>query len=1011
MKKFLLIVMSLSIFINSIVNIPTASALSISNTDLPEIGKVVEGFKLVEIIENHQITGQLAIFKHEKTGATLVYNKNNDNNRTFSITFKTPCLDDTGVNHVLEHSVLGGSKKYPSQGLFFGLINQTYNTFMNAMTMYDFTTYPCSSLSEQQLLKLSDVYMDAVFNPMVLTDKRIFDREAYRYTLDSIDSNIELTGTVYNEMKGIYDLNYAHMLNLMNEMCSNSEPMHVSGGDPAHITELTYEQLISTHNTYYHPSNCMIFLYGDLNYKKFFKMFNNDYLSKYDYKEMTSTQYKKDIIDSPVQKVYEFPVSLQDESNNKDLLSYAYAVKDFSEDDKYGMLILSKILNFEDSKFKCELKKELPDAVVSVSFNYDGNAGYLEFFGQNIKRNEREKFKNTIDSIINNIIEEGIGDIDIVEGQIAEYAFYEEFPKDNTSCGVYYSNYLSSVWARNNMDDFAQELKLENIDNPYIKLREKAEENYFEDLLNTYFKNNPCNVFIITEPNPELYKREKENLESILEKFKKCLSLEELESFVKRTKEFDEWAAMQVPKSMIDKIDVVKIKDLPEEVVFYPVNDEKVGDLRVISCEASLKNVCYNSLLFTPLVNEAEDLHYMNLCNCLLGKLGTKTYEKKELQKLNSKYNPVNNFSFSIRENDNKIVPSFNIYWYNLSDNYANSIDIIKEIVMYTDFTDIDTIKDIVNKSIIDFENSLQYNLCLAFNRSLSGYDKRYLYESYTNGLEHYNFLLDIKEKLNSNPDEIVSKLENVYHRMCNRTDIMATFIGTNDNLKKYKENVTYLTNECSALGIQSLDKFEIESLSKNEAIKTNSDIQYNVMLSSWKELGMTYDAKFLPIINLISDKCLNQIIRHNIGAYGAQMTADKDFILLFSYRDPSIKETYKLYNNLPEDAAKLEVSQEDVDGYIKNAYSSVVVPKSDFMNASFSLNCYIEGISKNEILKDLKRIKSSNVKDIKIIINMLNRLVNKNSKITLGNSYTIEENKELFDNIIDINNKGNSNN
>ncbi|MBQ6323055.1 MAG: insulinase family protein, partial [Lachnospiraceae bacterium] len=264
-------------------------ALASEGEMLPAIGDVVENFEVKDIRPYEALEAQVVLFEHQSTGAQLMYIANDDTNRTFDLTFRTHAIDDTGLPHVFEHATLDGSEKYPSKALFFNLIYQTYNTYMNASTYDRMTTFPIASLSEAQLLKYADYYTDSCLHPTILEDESIFREEAWRYRMDSEDQPLTIEGTVYSEMLGAMDLQNQAIYNFMTDAFPGSWIRYVSGGNPDVIPEMTYESLKAFHDRFYHPSNCLAYIYGEFeDYTAFLKLLDEAF-SVYEKREFTTT--------------------------------------------------------------------------------------------------------------------------------------------------------------------------------------------------------------------------------------------------------------------------------------------------------------------------------------------------------------------------------------------------------------------------------------------------------------------------------------------------------------------------------------------------------------------------------------------------------------------------------------------------------------------------------------------------------------------------------------------------
>lgn len=240
------------------------------------------------------------ILEHKKTGARIFLLSNDDENKVFCIGFRTPPSDSTGVAHILEHSVLCGSEKFPVKDPFVELVKGSLNTFLNAMTYPDKTVYPVASCNEKDFQNLMDVYMDAVLHPNIYKEEKIFRQEGWHYEMESEDSPVTLNGVVYNEMKGAFSSpesvldRYTRNV-LYPDTCYSCE----SGGDPAVIPELSYEDFLNFHKTYYHPSNSYIYLYGDMDMAEKLDWLDREYLSRYDRLEADSRIRSQKAFDAP----------------------------------------------------------------------------------------------------------------------------------------------------------------------------------------------------------------------------------------------------------------------------------------------------------------------------------------------------------------------------------------------------------------------------------------------------------------------------------------------------------------------------------------------------------------------------------------------------------------------------------------------------------------------------------------------------------------------------------------
>ena len=323
---------------------------------------MVNGFEALEIRDFSQINAAVVRFVHQKTGAELYYIANDDTDRVFDLTFRTESPDDTGIPHVFEHAILNGSEKYPSRQLYDNLEYQTYNTFMNGYTYNRYSTYPVASLSEAQLLKLASFFTDSCFHPLVMEDESIFRTEAWRYRLNDPDDPLTIEGTVYSEMLGRRSVERSSYLNALGVMFPGTTLGNEHGGDPYHIPELTWEAVKDYHEKYYHPSNCIAYLYGRFeDYAAFLKLLDG-YFSEYDKKEFTHTESGYEPLTEPVVESFSFPVEKGSNTEHASIIYYAFICPGLKEDRKQELFLntLTDLLNDDASVLHQSFREALP---------------------------------------------------------------------------------------------------------------------------------------------------------------------------------------------------------------------------------------------------------------------------------------------------------------------------------------------------------------------------------------------------------------------------------------------------------------------------------------------------------------------------------------------------------------------------------------------------------------------------------------------------------------------------
>jgi Zn-dependent M16 (insulinase) family peptidase len=314
------------------------------------------GFELVRIESDSRNKNEKLLFMHEKTKLRMLIIKNDDINRGFAIKFNTITLNNRGTNHVIEHSIMCGSKKYPCSNIITDLTNTTYTSYANAFTYQNMNVYLVCSKNEKQLKRNVDIYLDAVFRPLFISDERIFEREGYRHELLHDSKEIRYNGIVYNEMlANTRNIEYVSKCNAIKTVFKNSTQGNIAGGDPTDITKLTYQELVNTYKMFYHPTNGFMVLYGDLNYNSFMEMIDKNYLAQYTEKGIN---FNREISISNRNFYtcnYEFPVAKEISVKRKSIIDLTFALEDMKKLGVEKCILLditACILNFDNSKIK-----------------------------------------------------------------------------------------------------------------------------------------------------------------------------------------------------------------------------------------------------------------------------------------------------------------------------------------------------------------------------------------------------------------------------------------------------------------------------------------------------------------------------------------------------------------------------------------------------------------------------------------------------------------------------------
>ena len=572
-------------------------------------------FELIEKKYLKNINTNAYLYEHTKTRARLVFFENDDINKSFSISFKTIPYNDNGIFHILEHSVLCGSAKYPVKEPFVELLKGSFNTFLNAMTFPDKTMYPVSSKNEKDLEILMDIYLDAVFNPNLKNNPNILAQEGWHYHLEDKEDELIYKGVVYNEMKGAYS-SVDEVLDqyVTEQLFSDTSYKYSSGGKPEAIPSITQEEFLETYNYNYHPSNSYIFLYGDLNVEQYLNHIDS-YLNNYDYKDYSdyNLSRQENFTADIVKRTY-----FNEDVKDKAYVAYNYILGDSNEFSKIENIdIIDDILlgssNTEFRKYFidndiCEdvysyVQKDRKETVYSIIFKY-------------VSDDKLESLDTEYNSLLKGIIDKGF-DYEQVQASINKknFSIKEEINKTSSPKGVSYAIRLLRTWLYsedNILDAF-------DLDNVISHLQENCVNKQYETLARQFLIENNKQAVLHLIPTLE-----KENKEKDLVEYKATLSETELEDIVKSTMSLREWQNSVDKKEDLEKIKSVNAKEVELKNPFEETFFEEYKGINFSHYDTVTNGISYSKLLFDISDFEVEQLQYASVLSYLLFNFNTK---------------------------------------------------------------------------------------------------------------------------------------------------------------------------------------------------------------------------------------------------------------------------------------------------------------------------------------------------------------------------------------------------
>lgn len=980
MKKRIYSLVTVIVMIISL--IPSVCAES----KLPKKGNIIHGFRVAEISENKSYNADIVRFVHEKTGAELMYIANDDTNRAFDIAFRTPAQDN-GISHVFEHSTLGGSKKYPTE-LFFNVSSQTVNTYLNALTMQRVTTYPIASISDEQLFKLADYYLDGVFNPLILSDKTIFDREAWRYELESSESELTLNGTVYSEMKGAMTAdNYAYY-NSLKAALPGSNTAAVSGGDPELIPSLTYEEVVAYHGKYYRPSNSLTILYGKLDYEKYLELVDS-YFSSYDDTtvEIADSEY------APLTENIEETKTIPGNKESENILYYVIPVAAENEDELNSLVMCANILSVQSSAFSQMIKNDFPGVSAQISFETTTQTPVF-LISANVEKEDTHRFKEAVNAVFADIVKQGIPE-NIIDSFIAAQERLDlMIAESGSNIGINLVTNIDYLWSGSgnpmsyfNFLDFAGNLR-ENF-------------NSYEKLIEKYLVNPRASALVLNIPDSGISAKKDVELKEKLANIKAGMREEEIDAVVKATNEKPQTAVDAA--ELMKQINVSTPENLKNELgnyrdKEYQYTDENVNGARYLSANADIGDIGLARIYFDASELSGKQLQYLALYNMLIGSLDTDTLSQQELSALLERY-----FSGGL-----KLLPTddgtlyYTLNFNALNDDIGFTYAAIYEMLFGTSFDDTERIHDYVKQALASAEsNAASAAMTIISQRMQAHGNLKAAFYDYTQNLPFISFLKEIDKLLDENPEAVKMELENIQNTLRNRYNSSFIFAGNDEGLMINKEMVGQFTEKLEYREHGKSD-WGIELPSGNEAVIIPSDVNYNVLYAPLDKVGAERNGALYVTEMFVDDKFLVPQLRHSGGAYGTQWIVNEYGMFVGSYRDPNVGKTYEYFDEIADLLERTELTQQELDGYIVSSFAKNS-EKRGLLNDTYHMLTTKVYTSEKNRYDYLNEILNTTPEQVKAYAAVYRALSEKGEKGTIGNKTAVTENKSLFDAVMNL--------
>lgn len=960
----------------------------------------LKAYEVLKEEELQDIHSKGWLLRHKKTGARVMLIENSDENKVFNIAFRTPPKNSTGVAHILEHSVLCGSREFPLKDPFVELVKGSLNTFLNAMTYPDKTCYPIASCNDRDFQNLMHVYLDAVFYPNIYKKEEIFRQEGWNYHLEKKEGPLKYNGVVYNEMKGAFSSpDDVLEREIMNSLFPDTTYGCESGGDPVNIPDLSYEEFLDFHRQYYHPSNSFIYLYGNMDMEEKLEFIDSHYLSAFDSLAIDSQIRDQETFAQikDIQKNY--PVSEDEGEEDNTYLSYNMVVGEAAD---INLSLAFEVLDYALlSAPGAPLKQALLDAKIGKdiygSFEDGIKQTYFSIVAKGANLSQKEEFVKVIRDTLTKIMEEGI-DKKAVTAGINYYEFrfreadFSSYPK-----GLMYGLDILSSWLYDDTKPFCEVQLLEGFE----FLKKALEEGYFEDLIRKYLLDNTHGAILSLVPEKGLAAKRDKELEEKLENYRKSLSDEELTRMVENTKALEAYQEAEETPEALTCIPMLSREDIKKEITGLTNEEHHVEDSLFLYHDVCTNGIGYADLLFEIHDFDVDTVHYLGLLKSVLGAVDTENYTYGEL------FNEVNARTggiaygievFDDAQDTDAFRAMFAVRGKALYPEMDFMFSMIREVLTTSKLDDTKRLYEIIARVRSRAQASLaSAGHSTAVLRGASYASPMAAFQDEMAGIGYYQFIEKLEKDFDSCKDEIVKNLRKVMEEVLRPENFCVSYTGERESLDVVKAQAAGI-KKVLFNGQKPESVKQAPCIKKNEAFKTSGQVQYVAQNGNFRKKGLEYTGALEILKVILSYDYLWINLRVKGGAYGCMSGFKRNGeSFLVSYRDPHLKRTLEVYQGVPDYIRAFEADEREMTKYIIGTISNKDVPRTPQMQGSISKTAYFSNVTEDMLQKERNQILGAQKEDIQKLAALVEAVLSDDQICVVGSETAIEKAEDVF--------------
>ena len=961
---------------------------------------IYNGFRLIEQRFVKELNSDCLHFEHLKSGARLLKIASDDANKTFSIGFKTFPESDNGAPHIMEHSVLNGSKNFPVKSPFDVLHKGSLSTFLNAFTSKDYTMYPVASINDKDYFNLMHVYLDAVFNPLIYDDPRILKQEGWHYELTGKNNPLKYTGVVYNEMKGAFSNPQQELWSqVFKHLFPDNAYGFESGGTPEAIPTLTREDFLQFHKKHYHPENSYIFLYGNANLDQELDFINSAYLAKY---EKTGNFITiADQLPFPEMKdvTAYYPVMEESEVENQTFLTYNFVAGQNTDLAlTLALDILCEVLvNQESAPVRLALQEAGIGQDVSGSLsNFKQHA--VQIAAINANPGDKQKFLEVVTVTLKKVAAEGLNKEE-VEGVLNRIEFRLR-EGDDAQKGLTYLNMTLAGWFFAN-DPFAG-LEYEHA---LTKVKKALTNDYLETIIRQYFLDNPHSMLLCLEPSPGLEKERQALAEADLKAHRSTLDDEAIVRLINETDELITYQQREDTPEALASIPMLEIGDIDSKAVYYGVDEQNISGIPVLAHEEFTNDVVYVHLFFDLRVIPQDLIQYASLLSHILGSMNTKNYSFGELNKALNIH--TGGFFTSLRtslvkSDDNQMIPKFVVTSKAMNYKVGKLFELGEEILDNTIYDDLERLKTLLFRHHSQLDAQIKGNGYHVASRRFSSYiSNQGMFNELTGGLSYYWFVSDLMRNFETSAKEISDNLNKVAALLFTWNNLISSVTGEKKDQVHFGNGLNFLARKLPQ-GTPVYNEWHFLLENSNEGLQAASNVQYVVKGYNFKKLGYSWDAKMRVLNHVLSTDWLQTRIRVIGGAYGGFSSISPAGNFTFnSYRDPNLGSTLENYRNSAGYLSTFDADPKLMTRYIIGTISEMDSPLTPSQKGDQAMSLFFSRRTAEEVQHDRDAVLSTTVQDIRGFSQLVAEVLNQNALCVYGSADRLTTDQSLFDSLV----------